>query len=119
MAEPSPPPLPDSFAVMAAVAAASEEALARGEFRVRLDGVSGPSGARLLGRFCHADPELHQHVAQHVRAEEALQPDAVFAEIVHLPEGRMGNILARPILRGLRDPLPRSCQRAARTGRSR
>jgi thiopeptide-type bacteriocin biosynthesis protein len=42
---------------------------------------------------------LHQQVAEHVRAEEVLQPDAVFAEIVHLPEGRMGNILARPILR--------------------
>jgi hypothetical protein len=41
MAEPSPPPLPDSFAVMAAVAAASEEALARDEFQVRLDGASG------------------------------------------------------------------------------
>ena len=104
MAEPSPPPLPDSFAVMAAVAAESEEALARGEFQVRLDGVFGPSGARLLGRFCHADPELHQHVAQHVRAEESFQPDAVFAEIVHLPEGRMGNVLARPILRGYEIP---------------
>ena len=104
MTEPNPPPLPDSFAVMAIVAAASEEALDRGDFLVRLDGASGPSGARLLGRFCHADPQLHQHVAQHVRAEEALQPDVVFAEIVHLPEGRMGNILARPILRAYEVP---------------
>jgi hypothetical protein len=104
MAEPSPPPLPDAFAVMAAVAAASQEALAEGDFQLRLEGVSGPSGARLLGRFCHADPELHRWVVQHVRAEEALQPDAVFAEIVHLPEGRMGNVLARPILRGYEIP---------------
>jgi thiopeptide-type bacteriocin biosynthesis protein len=104
MAEPNPPPLPDSFAVMAAVAAASEEALDRGEFLLRLDGVSGPSGARLLGRFCHADPLLHQHVARLVQAEEALRPDAVFAEIVHLPEGRMGNILARPVLRDFEIP---------------
>jgi thiopeptide-type bacteriocin biosynthesis protein len=104
MAEPSPPPVPDAFAVMAAVAAASREALAEGDFQLRLDGVSGPSGARLLGRFCHADPELHRWVVEHVRAEEALQPDAVFAEIVHLPEGRMGNVLARPILRGYEIP---------------
>ena len=38
-------------------------------------------------------------VETHLRAEEALQPDAIFAEIVHLPEGRIGNILARPVLR--------------------
>jgi hypothetical protein len=104
MAEPSPPPLPDSFAVMAAVAAASEGALDRGEFQVRLDGVSGPSGAQLLGRFCHADPLLQEYVARLVQAEEALRPDAVFAEIVHLPEGRMGNILARPVLRDFEIP---------------
>jgi thiopeptide-type bacteriocin biosynthesis protein len=103
MAEPA-PPLPDAFAVMAAVGAASEEALARGDFQVLLGGASGPSGARLLGRFCHADLELHHHVEQHLLAEEALQPDAVFAEIVHLPEGRLGNILARPILRAYETP---------------
>jgi thiopeptide-type bacteriocin biosynthesis protein len=99
MADSKPPPLPDAFAVMASVAAASEAALANGEFQLLLEGVSGPSGARLLGRFCYGDPELHEFVAQHVRAEEALHPEAVFAEIVHLPEGRLGNILARPILR--------------------
>jgi thiopeptide-type bacteriocin biosynthesis protein len=99
MADPNPPPLPDAFAVMAAVGAASDAALARGDFRLLLHGVSGPSGARLLGRFCHADPRLHEYVALHVQAEEALEPDAVFAEVVHLPEGRLGNILARPVLR--------------------
>jgi thiopeptide-type bacteriocin biosynthesis protein len=104
MAEKDPPPLPDAFAVMAAVAAASEDHLARGEFRVRLDGVVGPSGARLLGRFCHADPELHRWVEQHLRAEEALEPDALFAEVVHLAEGRVGNVLARPVLRAYEIP---------------
>jgi thiopeptide-type bacteriocin biosynthesis protein len=99
LAEPKPLPLPNAFAVMASVAAASEAALAVGDFQVLLEAVTGPSGARLLGRFCHADLELHQFVAHHVRAEEVLEPEAVFAEIVHLPEGRLGNILARPILR--------------------
>jgi thiopeptide-type bacteriocin biosynthesis protein len=93
-------PLPDSFAVMAMVAAESETALNQGRFQVLIDGVSGPSGARLLGRFCHADPALRQQVEQHLRAEEALRPDAIFAEIIHLPEGRIGNILCRPVLRG-------------------
>src|SRR5262249_32256171 len=82
----------------------SERALSEGDFQVLLQGVSGPSGARLLGRFCHADPELCKFVEQHVRAEEALEPDARFAEVVHLPEGRLGNILARPILRAYEIP---------------
>ena len=73
MAESRLPPLPEAFAVMATVAAASEAALVGGDFQVLLGGVSGPSGARLLGRFCHADPELHRYVEAHMRAEEALQ----------------------------------------------
>jgi thiopeptide-type bacteriocin biosynthesis protein len=97
-------PLPDAFAVMATVAAADETDLARGQFRVLLGGAGGPSGARLLGRFCHADPELHRHVAQHLRAEEALRPDATFVEVVHQPEGRMSNVLARPVLRAYEVP---------------
>lgn len=97
-------PLPDAFAVMGAVAAESEPALNRGAFQALLTGVSGPSGARLLGRFCHADPELHDFVRQHIGAEESLRPDAVFAEIVHLTEGRLGNILARPVLRDYEIP---------------
>ena len=93
-----PPSLPEAFAAMATVAAASDSALAQGDFRVVLGNTSGPSGARWLGRFCNADGELQKHVEKHLRTEEALQPDAVFAEIVHLPEGRSG-ILCRPALR--------------------
>jgi hypothetical protein len=52
LAEPEPPPLPDAFALVATVAAASPEALERGDFRVVVRGADGPSGARLLARFC-------------------------------------------------------------------
>ncbi len=94
----------DAFALRASVAAASDEALGRGDFRVFWTGTDGPSGARLLGRFCQADPVLRRHVEEHLRAEEALDPEAVFAEIVHLPEGRMGNVLLRPVLRSYEIP---------------
>ncbi len=92
-------PFPEAFHVMVTVAAASQEALDRGDFQILFDNAGGPSGARLLGRFCHADAELNRMVETHLRAEEALHPDAIFAEIVHLPQGRIGNILARPVLR--------------------
>jgi len=83
----------------AAVAATAVLARTSAGVRVVLTGANGPSGARLMGRFCHADPQLEGNVRAHLRAEEALDPDAVHAEIVHLPSGRMVNILARPALR--------------------
>ncbi len=99
LSETDPAPLPDAFQAMIVLAGASSEAVAQGDFDLHLRGAYGPSGARLLGRFCHGDPELEAGVRDHVDLEEALRPDAVFAEIVHLPEGRIGNILCRPVLR--------------------
>jgi thiopeptide-type bacteriocin biosynthesis protein len=92
------PPLPDTFEALATVAAASPEALAGGEFELFLRTAGGPAG-RLLGRFCHLDPALRAQTEALLRAEEGLDPDAVFAEIVHLPQGRIGNVLCRPVLR--------------------
>src|SRR4029077_12218322 len=92
------PPLPDACSVMATLIA-SRAADAAQVGRVLLHSVSGPAGASLLGRFCHADPDLLANVCAHLREEEALDPDGIFAEVVHLPEGRLGNILLRPVLR--------------------
>ncbi|MCG8458380.1 MAG: lantibiotic dehydratase [Holophagales bacterium] len=93
------PALPDALQAIVEVSAGSEESLDHGELELHLRGAHGPSGARLLGRFCHADPVLHRWVKEHLRAEQTLRPDAVFAEVIHLPEGRIGNILCRPVLR--------------------
>jgi thiopeptide-type bacteriocin biosynthesis protein len=97
---PAPPPLPDALGVAAAIAAGSHEAAAGGDFEVLLLKGSGPSGAMLLGRFCHTDQAIESVVRKHVAAEEEFDPEADYAEIVHLPEGRVGNIIARPVLRG-------------------
>ncbi len=93
------PPLPHAFSLLAEVAAGSTDALAAGEYQVFIHAASGPSGARLLGRFCHGDPALAEAVQGHLRREEACQPHAVFAEVAYLPQPRMGNVLARPRLR--------------------
>jgi thiopeptide-type bacteriocin biosynthesis protein len=85
----TPLPLPDALSVFATML----------EDGIEVHAVTGPSGAELLGRFCHGDPGLHDAVRAHLRAEEAHAPGVVFAELVHLPEGRIGNILARPVLR--------------------
>jgi thiopeptide-type bacteriocin biosynthesis protein len=94
----APPSLFPSFSVMATVAARSSEAVAQGAFRVVVDAVRGPSGAALLGRFCHADPHLQRCIEDYARREQAASPEVIYAEVVHLPQERVGNILARPVL---------------------
>jgi thiopeptide-type bacteriocin biosynthesis protein len=95
-----PLPWPPGLAAVAVLAAASAEAVDRGAFRVYLQLGRGPSGADLLARFCHADARLDAAVRALVAAEEAAEPDVIHAEIIHLPEGRAGNLLLRPVLRG-------------------
>lgn len=96
---PEPWPMPNSFSATCRLAAASAAAIEQGDFQVWVETAGGATGATLFGRFCHADAELHKEVAQYLRAEESFHPDAVFAELAHLPEGRIGNVLARPVLR--------------------
>jgi thiopeptide-type bacteriocin biosynthesis protein len=93
-----PAPLPDTFFAMASVAGTAE-GIRRGDFTVLLKVAAGPSGASLLGRFCHGDYELLRRVREHIADEEAQRPDALFAEIVHLPAGRLGNVISRPRMR--------------------
>ncbi|MDQ4024104.1 MAG: lantibiotic dehydratase family protein [Actinomycetota bacterium] len=99
-----PLPLPEAFSAGVTIAAASETHVDRGEFRLLFQGLYGPSGGRLIGRFCHADPEQHAVLKEHLDQEEALHPGVAYAEIVHLPEGRLGNILLRPVLRSYEIP---------------
>jgi thiopeptide-type bacteriocin biosynthesis protein len=91
---PRPAVIPDAFGALVTIGRAAD-----GGPRVLLQGGAGPPGAKLLARFCHADDGVARLVAEHLHAEEELRPDAVFAEVVHLPEGRTGNVLTRPVLR--------------------
>jgi lantibiotic biosynthesis protein len=102
LTEREPVRLADVIAINAVLVAESPEALEAGTYRVRLSGVG--MGAQLLGRFTHGSADARALVEQISRAEEAFHPDAVFAEIVHLPEGRLGNILLRPVLRDYEIP---------------
>ncbi|WP_285569656.1 lantibiotic dehydratase [Geothrix limicola] len=96
---PDPPRFPPSFAALTSLAADSPETLDRGTFQFWMEQYSGPTAARWLGRFASGDPGLEQVLKDHLRKEEAACPEALFAEVVHVPEGRMGNVLARPALR--------------------
>jgi len=64
----------------------------------------GQSAANLLGRFCHLDDQVLNHTLAITQKEALLNSDVIYAEIVHLPESRIGNILLRPVLRSYEIP---------------
>jgi lantibiotic biosynthesis protein len=99
-----PLPLSTSIAAMLNISAASPEALAQGDFQLFVHYAGGPSAANLLGRFCHADDSLRANVEAHLRQEEAASPAEIIAEIIHLPPGRVGNVICRPKLRPFEIP---------------
>jgi thiopeptide-type bacteriocin biosynthesis protein len=66
--------------------------------------ITGPSAANLFGRFTQGDETLLQRSREILRQEGSAKPDAIYAEIVHLPQARMGNVLLRPVLRDYEIP---------------
>jgi hypothetical protein len=66
---------------------------------IHLNGFYGPCGANLLGRFAYMDESIVRFVDEVAAKEQELMPDVLFAEIAHLPDSRVGNILSRPHVR--------------------
>lgn len=57
------------------------------------------SAAKLLGRFCNGNPEIHKLTEEIIQKEQNYHHDKILAEIIHIPQSRTGNILRRPVLR--------------------
>lgn len=88
--------LPDSIPVMFR--------LVDNENKIYLQNCGGSSAANLLGRFAHGDTKIHDIINDITSNEAQLNSDKILAEIVHLPESRIGNILLRPVLRNYEIP---------------
>ena len=66
---------------------------------IQLNGFYGSCGANLLARFAHTDEKITRFVSEVTTKEQLLEPNALLAEIAHLPNSRVGNILSRPHIR--------------------
>ena len=91
--------LPPTFSVICQILQDNDQGRS-----VYIQSVGGQSAANLLGRFCHLDEKILNHTLNITAKETEINPDVIFAEIVHLPESRIGNILLRPVLRAYEIP---------------
>jgi len=67
--------------------------------KIYINGAGGSSAINLLGRFAEGNELLNEIVNSISKFEQEQFPNKILAEIVHLPESRTGNILARPAFR--------------------
>ncbi|CAA7196414.1 lantibiotic dehydratase family protein [Chryseobacterium potabilaquae] len=85
--------IPDTISFMAEIISEVQQE------KLFLDGGGGSSAACLLGRFCSEKSEVQNLTQMIARKEEELNPEYILAEVIHLPEARLGNVIRRPTLR--------------------
>ncbi|MNK08293.1 hypothetical protein D3C87_262240 [compost metagenome] len=90
--------LPDSFAFIGNLLRD------RDTTRIIFGGISGPSFGNLISRFCHGNEEIMHETMDLMAVEEQNHTDCIFAELAHLPQSRLGNIINRPHLRDYEIP---------------
>lgn len=90
--------LPDTLSVMAEIISENDKE------KLCIGSVGGSSAANLLGRFC-SEKSNFQNLSREITKKEAeYKSDEISAEIIHLPEARIGNIIRRPTLRNYEIP---------------
>lgn len=72
---------------------------------VRLKSLGGSSGTNLISRFALGNRDFANLVNEISEKEETMDPVKIGAELVHVPEGRLANILMRPNLRRYEIPI--------------
>ncbi|MFY7825530.1 MAG: lantibiotic dehydratase [Flectobacillus sp.] len=74
------------------------------EYPVYLENIGGSSAVNIIGRFAHASKDIFSLAHQIAEEEQRMNPSVILAEIVHLPENRIGNIILHPAFRAFEIP---------------
>lgn len=70
-----------------------------------LQNVSNNHALSLLGRFAYLDDGINRLCTQIITAERDANPNVAFAEILYIPEDRVGNISRRPVFTDYEIPI--------------
>ena len=65
---------------------------------IYLQSTGGQTGVELLGRFCDLDQTLTEKVRAILTKQDQADSNIIHAEVVHLPQDRILNVVARPVL---------------------
>lgn len=72
---------------------------------IYIEGISQSSAVNLLSRFAHDDQKINDICKDIIMQEHLLNPEAVFAEIIHLSENRDANVIMHPAFRQYEIPV--------------
>lgn len=87
----------DTFAVMFSVLDSVNN-------KIILKSFGGSSATNLLGRFGHVNNQINDILKEIAFIEQKNNPDKIIAEIIHLPQSRLGNVIFRPAFREFEIP---------------
>lgn len=80
--------LPNTFSVMGRLLPSG---------KILLESVGGAHSNALLGRFAYLDDQIEEFCKQLADTDQRSTQDVIFAEVIFIPEGRLGNIARRPV----------------------
>ncbi len=75
-----------------------------GKTVVKYKSSGGASAINMLGRFGHLNTDIEDLCKKIAQIEETYYQDVIIAEIIHLPQGLIGNIVTRPHYRNYEIP---------------
>ncbi|WP_109609870.1 lantibiotic dehydratase [Mucilaginibacter oryzae] len=84
---------------------ASAEAVDRGEYQFLAKRINTPHVTKIFGRFAVDDAVLTANLRKCAADEQAANPDLLMAELIHVPDDRLGNIIQRPVIREMEIPI--------------
>lgn len=67
-----------------------------GQQKIKFEGAGGASGSNLFGRFCSSDSDLFNYTKEIIEIERKINSNLILADLSHLPESRIGNVISRP-----------------------